>query len=235
VKRFWDNATFVPEDGGFAIRLDSRPLRLAGGITLRLQGEALASAIAAEWQEAGGRKGGDVQPDSLPLTGLAATAQERVAPNRETTVDGLVAYAATDLLCYRAAHPPELAARQASSWQWLLDRAHTIYGAMLVVTTGVMPISQSASALAALRNKVLTQSDAELAALAVVVPATSSLILGLSLTDGAISAAETHNLAFLDSDFQAEKWGEDREALARRGAIAVEIEAAARFMSLTRT
>jgi chaperone required for assembly of F1-ATPase len=234
MRRFWDEAACVPEPGGFAIFLDQRPLRLPGGIHLRLHSQAMAEAIAAEWQNAAGGKGREFSPDHLPLTRLAATAQEHVPPKRAQMAEELSAFAAHDLLCYRAGYPPELAARQTARWQWLLDRASTEYGAALNVTTGVMPLRQPDAALTALRAKLVSLSNADLAALLVVVPATSSLILGLALADGAITAAETTGLAYLDHDFQAEQWGEDAEAVARRSAIAAEIDAAARFIALSR-
>jgi chaperone required for assembly of F1-ATPase len=234
MKRFWDSATFVREADGFAIMLDSRPLRLPGGIRLLLPSEALAEAIAAEWRTTGDGDGGNVRMDLLPLTRLAATMQESVAPKRLNVVGELGAFAASDMLCYRAGYPPELAARQAARWQWLLDRAATVYGARLNVTTGIIPVPQTGAALAALHDKLHALSNADLAALRVVVPATCSLVLGLSLADGAINGAETTGLAFLDEDFQAELWGEDAEALARRNTIAADIDAAARFMALGR-
>ena len=42
------------------------------------------------------------------------------------------------------------------------------------------------------------------------------------------------NLGALDELFQAEAWGEDAEAAARRAAIAADIAVAARFLQLTR-
>ena len=46
--------------------------------------------------------------------------------------------------------------------------------------------------------------------------------------------AAAHALGALDELFQAEQWGEDAEAAARRAAIAADIALAARFIALTR-
>ena len=43
-----------------------------------------------------------------------------------------------------------------------------------------------------------------------------------------------HELGALDELFQAEAWGEDAEAAARRAAIAADVALAARFLQLTR-
>jgi chaperone required for assembly of F1-ATPase len=73
---------------------------------------------------------------------------------------------------------------------------------------------------------------AALAALGLVVPATGSLVLGLALAAGELGADEVHGLALLEELFQAEFWGHDPEADARRDRILAEIQLAERFMRL---
>ena len=73
-----------------------------------------------------------------------------------------------------------------------------------------------------------------LAALGVAVPALGSLVPGLALAEGRLEAATAHSLGCLDELFQAEAWGEDAEAAARRRAIADDIGLAARYLELTR-
>ena len=106
MKRFWDTAAAVPDPvanpGGYRVVLDGKPVRLPGGGPLLVRPRTLAEAIAAEWAAAGGAKGGEMTPADIPLTRLAGTAQERIAPNPAPMVEGLAKYAETDLLCYRA-------------------------------------------------------------------------------------------------------------------------------------
>jgi chaperone required for assembly of F1-ATPase len=234
MKRFWETASVVMEGSAFAIRLDGRLMRLPGSAPLSVRSAPLAEAIAAEWQSAGGVKDGDFHPDDLPLTRLAATAQERISPDPTPTIDALAQYAESDLLCYRASHPDDLVARQAMLWQPWLDRAACIHGASLRVVAGVMPQAQPPDVLAALRRALARCSACDLAGLGVLVPVTSSLVLGLAVADGALGATQATDLAFLDQDFQAEKWGLDAEAVARRRAVAAEIEQAARFIGIAR-
>ncbi len=110
MKRFWDHASIAPAGPGFAILLDGKPMHLPGGATLRVGAERLALAIAAEWQAAGGAKGREMSFADTPLTRLAGTAQERVAPDPAPIVDALARYAESDLLCYRANSPPDAGA-----------------------------------------------------------------------------------------------------------------------------
>ena len=234
MKRFWTEATVAPETGGYAVLLDGRPMRIPGGAALVLPGPALAAAVAAEWQAAGGAKGGEMSFDDVPLTRLAGTAQERIAPDPAPVVDALAKYGESDLLCYRAERPPALVARQARAWQPWLDWAAHTYGARLRVVTGVMHVAQDADALEALRRAVAARTVPVLAGLGVAVPALGSLVLGLALAEGALDAGMAHELASLDELFQVEQWGEDAEAAARRERIAEELALAERFMRLSR-
>ncbi len=236
MKRFWEAATIAPADAEdeFVILLDDRALHLPGGATLRARGEVLARAIAAEWQTAGGTKGGDMSFADTPLTRLVGTAQERIAPDPEPTIEAIARYGETDLLCYRASEPPALITRQAERWQPWLDWAARALDAPLKTTTGVIHVPQDPQALAALRRAVAAQAPLALAALGVVVPEMGSLVLGLALAAGRLDPEEAHRLAALDELYQAEFWGEDAPAVARRRRVAGEIALAARLISLAR-
>ncbi len=234
MKRFWDTATVVPTGHGFAVWLDARPMHLPDGPEMRIRPRPLAEAIAAEWQAAGGAKGGEVAFADTPLTRLAGTAQRCVAPDPAPTVDAIARYGENDLLCYRAATPEELVRRQARAWQPWLDWAALTYDAPLRVTAGVAPIRQHRDTAAALRRAVAALVVEVLAALGIAVPALGSLVLGLALAAGKLDAPTAHALGALDELFQAEQWGEDAAAAARRDAIAADIALAARFIALTK-
>jgi chaperone required for assembly of F1-ATPase len=234
LKRFWDNAVAVPRpEGGHAVLLDGRPLRLPGGAALATRSAALAEAIAAEWQAAGGAKDGEMSMEEVPLTRLLGTAQDRVAPNPAAMVEGLARYGETDLLCYRA-EDPTLAVMQAREWQAWLDWAAEAHGARLVVTEGLMPVPQPAESLARLRDALAARRVEELAALGLAVPVLGSLVLGLAMAEGRLGAEEAHRLASLDETFQETRWGEDAEALDRRARGAADVALAERFLSLVR-
>ena len=151
MKRFWDNASVTAGEGGFAVLLDQKPMRIPGGTKLLIPGRALADAIAAEWQAAGGGKGGSLTFEDVPLTRLAGTAQDRIAPNPAPVAQELARYAETDLLCYRADKPEALVIRQARAWQPWLDWLERTHGARLEPAEGVMYHPQDPAALARVR------------------------------------------------------------------------------------
>jgi chaperone required for assembly of F1-ATPase len=234
MKRFWDIATVEPAEGGWQVALDGRPMRVPGGAVLTLPTAALARAVAEEWQAAGGGKGGDTSFAELPLTRIAGTGQERVAAQREPVILELARYAESDLLCYRAAGPSALAARQQAAWQPWLDWAERRHGAKLRVTTGVTYVAQPTESLAALAAAVAAYGAQSLAALGVAVPALGSLVLGLALAEGVLDAARAHALGCLDEMFQEQFWGADAEASARRARVAADVAVAGRFLALLR-
>ena len=233
MKRFWDTADIAPAEDGWSILLDSRPVRLPGGAVLQVQPERLARAIAAEWQKAGGVKGGEMSFADTPLTRLAGTAQERIAPDPWPTIDAIARYAENDTLCYRAEGPDKLVRREQEWWQPWLDWVAEEFGAPLRVAVGVAPLKQHRGSIAALRKAVTGFDALGLAGLGVAVPALGSLVLGLALARNRLDAERAYALGTLEELYQAEVWGEDNGAAFRRSQIAAEVALAARFMELT--
>jgi chaperone required for assembly of F1-ATPase len=234
-KRFYARASWaaVAPDatgGGFRVLLDGKAVKTPAKAEMVLPSQALAEAIAAEWQA----QGAEVEVRSLVLTGLAWTAIDRVGPGRERVVEELAGFGAHDLVCYHAETPTDLAARQREQWQPLLDWAARALDAPLAVTTGVVSIEQPSEALAALRRAVAARDVFELTAVSAAASAAGSLVIGLALVAGRIDAAAAFEAAQLDESYQIERWGEDPEAARRRAAIKADLETAARFLALLR-
>lgn len=234
MKRFWDTVTLTRDSEDHCILLDGKPIHLPNGGVLRVGPPALAAAIAEEWRLAGGAKGGEMSFADTPLTRIAGTARERIAPDPAPTQDAVARYGETDLLCYRAEIPRALADRQAALWQPWLDWAALTFDAPLRVTSGVVPIRQHRDAVNALRRAVGTYDPYTLAGLGILVPALGSLVLGLALAEARLDAAEAYALGALEELFQAEQWGEEEEAATRREMVAADIALADRFMRLAR-
>ncbi len=233
MKRVWSSARPAEVQGGWAVLLDGKPLRLPSGPPLLVPQPALAEAVAAEWQAAGAETG-VMDYSDVPLTRLAGTAQLRIVPDPAPATAAISAYGETDLLCYRADRPPELVLRQDTAWRPWLEWARTDLGAALTVTTGIIHVRQHPAALAALRRGVEAESAWVLGGLGIVVPALGSLVLGLAMVRGRLDAPGAHAAASVDEDYQAELWGTDDQAASRRLKILAEIEDGARFMALVR-
>ncbi len=228
VKRFYKEAGSTAVAGGFAIRLDGREVRTPGQAVLVLPSAGLAEAVAGEWAAQGER----IEPATMPLMSLACTAIDQIAPNRGAAIGELLDYAGSDLLCYRAAHPEALVARQAEVWQPLLDWAARDLDAPLRVTCGIRHKPQPEDALAALRRTVEALDDLSLTALDCATRASGSLVIALALHRRRVGADAAFEAAELDETFQIELWGEDPEATRRRTAIRADLAAARRLFEL---
>lgn len=224
MKRFYETAASVAGE----IRLDGRPVRTPGGRPLVVHSPRLAEAIAEEWAGQSEK----IDPRTMPLTGLANAAIDRVAPDKAAFARGLAAYGESDLVCYRAEGPARLAARQATLWDPILAWSRRRYDVDFAVACGIVHKRQPESTIDRLSQAVHARSAFELAGLSPLVTISGSLLIALAVADGAIGVDQAWGAATLDEQWQAEQWGEDSEAAAALAARRKDFEAAARFLSL---
>jgi chaperone required for assembly of F1-ATPase len=227
-RRFYKNVAVIQTELGWGVTLDGKVLRSPARNALDLPSRALADAIAGEW-DAQTEK---IQPHSMPLMQFAATAVDRIGPARASIVADLAGYAGTDLICYRATEPATLVERESQTWEPLLDWLRRRYDVSLSVTSGIVAIPQPQASLDALARAVDGFGDFALAALATLVYAAGSLVIALAVAEGELTAEQAAHAAQLDELYQAERWGEDKEALERRVGQLAELVAARRFLDL---
>jgi chaperone required for assembly of F1-ATPase len=229
-KRFYKRAETSSVPGGFGIELDGRAVRTPAGDALLLPTQALAEAVRDEWQA----QADVIKPESMPMMQLSCTAWDRVVPNRDVIIGQTATYGATDLLCYFSDKPDELVRRQREGWQPLLDWAAAELSAPLETANGILHIAQPEASLVALKAEVAALDDWSLTAVAQLTQVLGSLVLALAIARGRLSAGEAFRLSVIDDNFQAERWGEDREALQRLRGLEREVDAAVVFLGLAR-
>jgi chaperone required for assembly of F1-ATPase len=228
MKRFYKEVVARPAAGGWDIALDGRPVRTPARAPLVVPSEALGEAVAAEWHAQQGK----VDPRSMPLTGLANAAIDRIAPDSGGFARGLALYGESDLLCYRAEDPPSLVARQSEQWDPLIAWARRRFDVDFEIVSGIVHRAQPSSTIERLRHAVAAHDLFELAALAPLVTISGSLLIALALSEGAIDVDTAWAAATLDEAFQAEHWGEDQQAAAALEVRRGDFEAADRFLKL---
>src|ERR1051325_1432654 len=145
-KRFYENAA-IGDGPPYAVLLDGRVVKTPAGGTLAASSAAVAQAIAAEWNAQGER----IDPATMPLTRLANTVIDGVAPNPQPVAEEVAKYLGSDLVCYRADAPEGLVAAQARHWDSVLAWTRAAHGARFVVSEGVMFVAQPEGAIAAVR------------------------------------------------------------------------------------
>ncbi len=224
MKRFYTQVDAVAEGSDWGIRLDGKPVRTPARVPLIVPTAALADAIVAEWAA----QVATIKPATMPLTGLANAAIDRIAPDPLGFAHGLARFAESELLCYRADGPAPLVARQAAAWDPLLRWASGRYDVAFVVTAGILHVGQPPETLARLRAAFGAFDSFRLAALNPVVTICGSAVLGLAVAEAHIDAAQAWAAGQLDEIWQAEQWGEDPLAAAsrieRQAALAAAVE-----------
>lgn len=211
MRRFWKDVLLDPAEGGFALRLDHRPVRTPAGAACVLPTRPLAEAVAAEWQA----QAAHVDPLAMPLTRSANSAIDRVMPDPRPVAETVAAFGATDLVCYRAPHPEGLKRREAEAWDPLVAWAAEDLGAPLILVEGVMHVPQPPQALARLGDAVRSHDPWELTALHELVTLSGSLVIGLAVSHGRIDPEAAWAASRVDEAWNIEEWGEDAEAAAQ--------------------
>jgi len=207
-KRFWETVAVREIADGFTVYLDARQVMTPAKTPLLLPTRALADAVAIEWQA----QDETVDPSTMPMSRRANAALDKVTPQHGEVADLLAEYGGSDLLCYRAAHPVELAARQAAKWDPVLDWANTEYGVKLKVTSGVMPVAQDPKHTEKLAVIVHDMDAFSLAGFHDLVSLSGSFLLALLAIRQPGRADELWRISQVDEDWQAELWGVDEDA-----------------------
>lgn len=230
MKRFYKEAQAAPVDGGWQVQLDRRGVKTAGGLPQIVPSQALAAALAAEWaaQEE------TIVPAGFVLRDMADYAIDVVAPDPAALRGGLLRYAETDTLCYRADPGEALHRRQLERWEPLLAAAETRDGVRFTRISGIIHQSQPPETLERLGDRLERLDPFTLAALNTLTSLACSLVIGLAALEPGGDAGALWIAAELEEEWQAEQWGRDAEAEERRARRAKAFADAAQFAALVR-
>ena len=230
MKRFYRDASAERGDEGWFVALDGRRVKTQRQNILVLPSEEVARLLAAEW----GAQGDEIDPRGFPMRDLADYALDVVARDKPAAVAALLRYAETDTLCYRADPDEPLWKRQQEVWEPLLSVCEAREGIGLQRVSGVMHRAQDAEALAKLRTRLEAMDHLTLAALTTLASLACSLVIGLAALEPDADGEALWNAANLEEDWQAERWGRDEEAAARRELRKRDFLAALRFANTMR-
>lgn len=233
IRRFYKDVTLASQAGGFQVMLDSRGVKTVGGAPQIAPTAALGEALAAEWA----RQGEKIDPASLPLRDMADYAIDIVAADPASVAEGLIAYAETDTLCYRADPDEPLHARQLAVWEPLLAGFEAAHGITLVRVSGVLHRPQPPESLALLRARLLTLPPFVLAGVEAMTKLAASLVTALAALDAAHEdePRALWQAVCLEEEWQADLWGRDWEAEERRERREADFLRACAFARLAKT
>jgi chaperone required for assembly of F1-ATPase len=236
IRRFYKDVTLAAVPGakapGYQVMLDARGVKTVGGAPQIVPAESLAEALAAEWRQQGDK----IDPASLPLRDIADYAIDIVAADPAAVAKGLIAYAETDTLCYRADPDEPLHVRQQAVWEPLLSAFEAAHGITLTRVSGIVHSPQPPQSLAVLEARLTALDPFVLAGVEAMTKLAASLVTALSALD---ARHEDEPLALwqavcLEEEWQADLWGRDWEAEERRARREADFLRACAFARLAR-
>lgn len=226
-RRFYKTVSVGEDNGAFTVVLDTRQLKTPGGAPFRTPTQRLAEAIAAEWQA----QSEYIAPASMPLTQLAFAATDVTPTRRDELARAIAQYAETDLVCHRAETPAALVARQAATWDPIVDWAQTRFHFRPAVVSGLIAAPVSPQNRTEIEWEVDDLDAFRCTALAQAVTLAGSVLIGFALLEGRLDAETAFAAAALDDLWNLENWGEDLEARARLDRQCAEFDNIARFIA----
>lgn len=205
MKRFYKTVSTGSEENGFSVLLDGKPVKTPERQNLIAPTQKLADLIAMEWEA----QGDIIDPETMPLMQILTTAIDCSKEARASIEDEVLGYLDTDLLCYRAEEPPEIAERQAKVWdQWLIWFEHASSN-KLHTTTGLSALKQPQGAHD-FASKIIRHADLHhFMAIQMATAIGGSLVLGLAFVAGAATPEQVFESAQLEELYRNEFYNEE--------------------------
>lgn len=212
MNRFWKNVELAATPQGYAILLDSRPLKTPLGTPVAIphSHHVLALLTAAEWE------GQDkvLKSYTLPMTSIVVRALDSFADPliRSGVVSNVMNYVDTDSICYFQDYPSSFVKLQDDHWKPIHQWLERTYSIKIATTESIVRIKQSQQAHDTFRALADGFDNIKLAAFEKAVLRSKSFMIALALVEGAISVSQAEAAARLEVMQQINRWGEVEDA-----------------------
>ncbi|XP_032354895.1 ATP synthase mitochondrial F1 complex assembly factor 2 isoform X1 [Camelus ferus] len=203
-KRFYQNVSIAQGEGGFEINLDHRKLRTPGAKIFTVPSEALAVAVATEWDS----QQDTIRPYTMHLTTLCNTALDNPTQrDKDQLIRAAVKFLDTDTICYRVEEPEALAELQRREWDPVAEWAERRYSVEIGSSTSILGPSIPARTREVLASHLASYSMWALQGIEFVVTQLKSIVLTLGLLDRHLTVEQAVLLSRLEEEYQIQKWG----------------------------
>ncbi len=241
MKRFYKQvSTGVLGDAqGYGVFLDGRPVKTPEKRTLAATTQALAGAIAEEWDA----QKDSICPDDMPLCGYLSTRIDHIAPARASSREAVCRFIDTDLVCYRAGSPSAMVEIQDRRWQPVCTWIAGMAGTPPEYTTGLGVVKQPEPLRAFIARRLEWMDDDRLTLAQALTRLTGSVFLALAFLDRSapqFDSVHLYDAMFAEEDLHAaladeKTYGTDPETARRRRDARRDLDAAARYLALLGT
>jgi chaperone required for assembly of F1-ATPase len=192
----------------FFLLLDGKIVQTPLRNPLILISQTIADNVRQEWltQQV------EVKPETMPITQLSMTLQDRVAPHREKLTDEIMGYIHTDLLCYRASEPEDFSYLQNEVWKPFIGYINAKFSYELITTTGLHHIQQDKNFVKTIHEYIQNLDIVSFMAVYLTTIGTGSLIIALAFTDMSFPPDKVIKAVFVeehykDKIYMADKYG----------------------------
>ncbi|KAL7869023.1 hypothetical protein AOLI_G00130110 [Acnodon oligacanthus] len=204
-KKFYQDVTISQGEGGlYEINLDRRKLKTPGGKLFTVPNEALAIAVATEW---------DAQKDTLKfytmhLTTLCNTALDNPTHrDKDQIISAALKFLDTDTVCYRVEEPPGLVELQKNEWDPVLDWIEKRYNVVIGSSFSIMGPQIPEETKETFRQHLGSYNVWSLIGLEYVINQLKSVVLSFGLIDRHLTVEQAVLLARLEEEYQIQRWG----------------------------
>ncbi|XP_046889109.1 ATP synthase mitochondrial F1 complex assembly factor 2 [Hypomesus transpacificus] len=203
--KFYEDVSISQGEGGlFEINLDKRKLKTPGGKLFAVPNEALAIAVATEW---------DVQRDTLKfytmhMTTLCNTAIDNPTQrDKEQMITAALKFLETDTICFRVDEPPGLVELQKNEWDPVLNRTEDRYNVVIGSSSSILGPDIPEATKATFHQHLGSYNFWSLTGLEFVITQLKSVVLALGLIDRHLTVEQAVLLSRLEEEYQIQHWG----------------------------
>lgn len=203
-KRFYKDVGIVNFGGNFEVCLDQRKLKTPLGKVFAVPNEALAVAVATEWDS----QRTEINQHEMHLTGLCNTVLDN--PSHKTVASvatEVMEFLENDTLCYRMREPEELATLQEQKWDPILWWYEKRYGARLETWSDLVPSKLPEQTYNAIFKHLVSYSLWGITGIQYSTESLKSLVLCQAAVDQYMDVEHAVALSRLESEFQTGRWG----------------------------
>ncbi|XP_044743435.1 ATP synthase mitochondrial F1 complex assembly factor 2 [Chrysoperla carnea] len=204
-KRFY-RTTGILHSGGdkYEITLDQRKLKTPNGKLFTVDNEALALAIAAEWDA----QKTNIVPSTMHLTALCSTVIDNPNHLKNTDIaDYVTNYIETDTVLFQSNDSEELYKVQVQEWDPIIEWFNKRYQTQILKTRFIDGPEFSDNDKNVLRKHLLSYNFSSLIGFMFAVDTLKSPILTLACVDRYLTPERAVLLTRLEEEFQLGHWG----------------------------
>jgi len=204
MKRFYTMVSAKKTDEGYALELDGKTVNTPSGQPIVAPTKPLVDTIIAEWAAQDDK----VKPETMPLTQILTTSIDKKR-DRQAITESLMRYLDTDLVCYWAKEPEDMAAQQKEVWGAWCKWFESHFEVSLYTTKKIDAIEQDEETHKRVWNYIEALDDYYFAVLHIITSLGGSLVLGLAFTEGDITPDELFEASYLEELHRGKIYNEE--------------------------